>query len=257
MRLHRFYVGESIGERTEVVVDSVELLNQIQHVFRLGKGDSVIIFDGSGFDYECEIVSSDKKSLILKVKRSEASRFMPMRDIGLYQAIVKKDNFEWIVEKATELGVTNIIPVIAERSEKKALNEDRLNKIAIEASEQSGRGNVPKIFPIVELEDIVKGVASGSCLGDNSPMKKIVFHTEGDVLHGSDSDTGTCSGKTTKDLAGSDLQKRVAVFIGPEGGWSDKEMELFHKNGFEVRCLGKQVLRSETAVIAALSTLVF
>jgi 16S rRNA (uracil1498-N3)-methyltransferase len=120
MRLHRFYISEKIGVKTEITVNSVELVNQIQRVFRLKKGDMVITFDGSGLDFECEIVGLEKEAVALKVIKSEPSRFVPKREVYLYQALVKKDNFEWIVEKATELGVTHIIPVMAERSEKKS-----------------------------------------------------------------------------------------------------------------------------------------
>lgn len=84
------------------------------------------------------------------------SRTVPTakKDVWLCMAIVKKDNFEWIVEKGTEIGVNHFVPVVAERSEKKDLNMERLIKIAREASEQSGRGTVPEIHPVMTLEDI-------------------------------------------------------------------------------------------------------
>lgn len=235
MRLHRFYISEKIGTKTEITVNSVELVNQIQRVFRLKKGDRVITFDGSGFDFECEIIGLEKETIILKVIKSEPSRFVPKKEVYLYQALVKKDNFEWIVEKATELGVTHVVPVMAERSEKKSLNEERLKKIAIEASEQSSRSDIPTIGNIVKLEDAILAMS------DIANAKRLVFHTEGSIL------------------AMSDIAKTgpIAVFIGPEGGWSEKEIELFHKNNMDIICLGNQVLRSETAVIAALSQVVF
>jgi 16S rRNA (uracil1498-N3)-methyltransferase len=147
---------------------------------------------------------------------------------------VKKDTFEWITEKATELGVTDVVPVIAERSEKKNLNEERLKKISVEASEQSGRGDVPIVHPIISLEEAMEKVKQDG-------MQTVVFHLEGDTFH----------------TAFFDKNNDLAVFIGPEGGWSEREVEMFHTNGFAVRSLGDQVLRSETAVIAALSQVVF
>ncbi len=250
-------VGDKIGAQKEFSIDSSELVNQIHRVFRLEDGDSVILFDGSGYDYECKILAGDSKSerakdskktidnkdrITFQVISSVRSRFMPMRDIYLCAAITKKDTFEWIVEKATELGVNHIVPVLAERSEKKSLNNKRLYKIAIEASEQSGRGNVPAILPITTLEDVVGLVKSL----DNT--KAIVLHTEGDLL-----DRG---GITLSDGISGEIQP-IYVFIGPEGGWSLVEMNLFHDSEIPIKCLGNQVLRAETAVVAALSMVVF
>ena len=189
---------------------------------------------------------------------------MPTRDIYLCASIVKKDNFEWIVEKATELGVTHIIPVISERSEKKSLNEERLKKIALEASEQSGRGSVPTIHGIISLNELIVDRASlgnsaahsdteskeiepdGHSSGHLIPVntKSIAFHTEG-VSWRSD----------LQKFGRSDLP--IAVFIGPEGGWSPDEISLFHENKIPVICLGSQVLRAETAVVVILSQVVF
>lgn len=235
MRLHRFYVTESIGSTKEISIHSDELANQLSRVFRLKTGDRVVLFDGSGADFECTITDfgkSDQKVVTFSVEKKSESRSMPVRDIYLYAAIVKKDTFEWIVEKATELGVTNIIPVMAERSEKKNLNEERLKKIAIEASEQSGRGTVPEIAPIVDLSKALELVAA-------SHVPALAFNLEGESLS---KQTSTGS---------------VALFIGPEGGWSPEELEMFHAHKIPVVSLGAQVLRAETAVVAALSLTVF
>lgn len=234
MRLHRFYVSEPVGTNTEFSVHSIDLAHQVKNVFRLKKGDSVIVFDGSGSDYECSLVENDGKSVTLRVVSAARSRYMPARKVFLYAALVKKDNFEFIVEKATELGVTDIVPVLAERSEKKGLNEGRLRKILVEASEQSGRGDVPEVHPIADLQGALSRVAEGA--------QVIAFHTEGEAFTGEDLDG---------------VEVPAAVFIGPEGGWSPDEIDLFHKNDVAVRCLGSQVLRAETAVVAALSMVVF
>ncbi|MEK7641810.1 MAG: RsmE family RNA methyltransferase [Patescibacteria group bacterium] len=230
MRLHRFYIGEKVGPQTEIVVHSTELVNQVRKVFRLKTDDSIIVFDGSGSDYECRIADFSKDSLTLDIQNASRSRCMPSRTVYLYAALVKKDTFEWITEKATELGVTHIVPVMAERSEKKNLNEARLKKIAVEASEQSGRGDVPTILPLISCEEAIAKIGQ-------SDGHTIAFHTEGHALE---------SSTIRKD-------EDVALFIGPEGGWSPHELDLFHKNEIPVVCLGTQVLRAETAVIAALS----
>ncbi len=247
MRLHRFYIAEKIGSQKELVIDSPELVNQISRVFRLGAGDKVIVFDGSGNDFECVIVheaSLDKPrdksprgggQLQLAVGAVRPSRYVPTKKVVLYQAVVKKDNFEWIVEKATELGVTDIVPVITERSEKKDLNMERLNKIAVEASEQCGRGDVPVVHSA--RRGIAEVFADSDSKYGSKSINGIAFHIDG----------------VARPRLAEELGQPLALFIGPEGGWSPAELELFHKYNLPVYSLGKQVLRAETATIVALS----
>lgn len=247
MRLHRFYIKEKINSQKEITVHSAGLNNQIFRVFRLKTGDKVILFDGSGFDYECSISrleKNDQELVTFKVEGNVPSRFMPIREVALCTAIVKKDTFEWIVEKATELGVTKIIPIVADRSEKKNLNEERLKKIAIEASEQSGRGTVPIIHPIITLEESVAWIGEQNRKNDTeskSILKAIAFHLEGQSFSKSKAEIGI------------DTDNPLEIFIGPEGGWSPKEIEMFHSHNIPVVSLGNQILRAETAVVAALS----
>lgn len=259
MRIHRFYISEIIGDKTTITVESAELANQIRNVFRLKAGDSVVLFDGSGFDYECTILGlgqNDEDYVTFSIEKNAPSRFMPDRDgreITLCAAVVKKDTFEWIVEKATELGVSKIIPIMAERSEKKNLNEVRLKKIAIEASEQSGRGNVPMIHSIITLGECQKWITERK-------IPAIVFHTEGPLFGSSVLLDGLQEGRGEDSTIVSTFPKESAsnndalgIFIGPEGGWSNAEIELFHANNMPIFSLGPQVLRAETAVVSALS----
>lgn len=243
MRLHRFYVEEPIGIKTEVVVRSASLAHQIKNVFRLRKGDLVVLFDGSGSDYQCELLESDGKSVTLRVVSAGRSRYMPSRRVYLYAALVKKDNFETIAEKATELGVTDIVPLLAEHSEKKSVNEARLRRIILEAAEQSGRGDVPVVHPVTDLKESMFyfGKARTPKVKQIDPEYAVAFHIEGELFE---------QKKFSND-------EDIAIFIGPEGGWSPDEIDMFHKNDIEVRSLGAQVLRAETAVVAALSQVVF
>lgn len=247
MRLHRFYTTEELAPGKQITINSAELVNQVRRVFRLRTGDSLILFNGTGFDYVVHIANynySDKidinNSIIVDVDPATParSRFMPARKIYLYAAVVKKDTFEWIVEKATELGVTDIIPVMAERSEKKNLNDDRLRKISVEASEQSGRGDVPSIHPIIALDEALEHAKKEI----SKEVKIVAFHTEGELFH--------TDGIQSKDAP-------IAVFIGSEGGWTEREVSMFYAQNIPVRSLGSQVLRAETAVVAALSQVVF
>ncbi len=234
MRLHRFFVGEKgakqIGEQKRLDIFDADLIHQWKKVFRLGTGDNVILFDGSGREYTCKIEMLSKESAQISVGES---RTVPTakKDVWLCMAIVKKDNFEWIVEKGTEIGVNHFVPVVAERSEKKDLNMERLIKIAREASEQSGRGTVPKIHPVMTLEDIFSN-SNDSFF--KFPAHKIAFDPEGIAM----------ISKDTSDT------EPVAIFIGPEGGWSEKEIEFFKKQEVDLKTMGNQILRAETAAVA-------
>lgn len=233
MRLHRFFIEETVGSRTELVLKSPAVAHQAKRVFRLRTGDSLVVFDGSGSDYECRIAGLTDETLTLDVVSASRSRFMAPRTLYLCAAVVKKDTFEWIAEKATELGVTDIVPIMADRSEKKALNHERLLKITREAAEQSGRGQVPTVHAISSLRENVDKF-------QDAAISMIAFHTD-----------------AQKKPIQTSSNEPLAVFIGPEGGWSVDEIALFHRLGVPVVSLGDQVLRAETAVIAALSKIVF
>ena len=227
MRLHRFYIEEKINLDEELNLSDKDLINQIRNVFRMQKGDSVILFDGEGFDYVSEILVLEKTKMVLMPKEKKES-VIPKKEITLFQALIKKDNFEMIAEKCTEIGVTNFVPVLCERSEKKNLNIERVQKILKEASEQSGRGDVPKIFSILELYDLPFG-------------EMPIFVADFD-------------GENVKEI---NFPNKCGILIGPEGGFSDEERNFIkdlasQKVGdVKVFSLGDTVLRAETAAIVA------
>lgn len=225
MRLHRFYISKNIGDSLDFSIDSYELSNQLRKVFRYKTGDSVILFDNSGFEYVANIADFEKDIVKFEIIEKTDKRDLIGKNTILFSSLVKKDTFEWIAEKATELGISEIYPVVSERSEKKNINEERLNKIVIEASEQCGRVTIPKINKIVSLSEVIDFVK-------NNNIKAVAYHTE-----------------TTRTDSSSLFD---AVFIGPEGGYTEKEIKLFEESNISVCSLGKLTLRSETAVIVAL-----
>ena len=230
MRLHRFYLKNLITGDTFDITDR-DLIHQWRSVFRYNVGSQVILFDGSGTEYLCMISSLRNLGATVEVIQKKKMEKNARKNLWLCLSIIKKDNFELVVEKATELGVTNIVPVLSERSEKKNLNMERLQKIAIESSEQSGRGDIPIIHEVVELSDLIKN--------DKLPKEKIVLHPEGEYI-------GEFLEKNPRELA---------IFIGPEGGWSDREMKEFSEHNILAISLGSQILRAETAAIAVSSLL--
>ena len=119
MRLHRFYVLQPLGE--EVVIDDVSLINQWTKVFRYQEGNFVVLFNGDGYDYHYSLTSVTKKTCVL-TRTKQTPSYIPKQKITLCLPVIKKDNFELAVQKATELGVTKIIPILSEHSEKKNLS---------------------------------------------------------------------------------------------------------------------------------------
>ncbi|OHA79265.1 MAG: hypothetical protein A2747_02375 [Candidatus Yonathbacteria bacterium RIFCSPHIGHO2_01_FULL_44_41] len=228
MRLHRFFVKEKIPKAGEFVVTNETLLNQWRNVLRMEEGDKAILFDGDGYESLCEVVSLTgkiaKKNALLKVLETKRG-LVPARDVTLYVALIKKDNFEFVLEKATELGVSHIVPVQANRSEKKDVNYERAQKILREASEQSGRATVPTINEIIFVEKI--------------PNDVIVFDPRGEI--------------SAREFFAKNTTTPISVCIGPEGGFTDTEIDLFHAHNITVVTTGAQILRAETAAIVALA----
>lgn len=223
MRLHRFYTTEGLQKGASITLSHAGLVHQLRSVFRFQSGDSVILFNGDGYDYVSEIVSIGKSEVVLHVTRQGENTWKPITKLTLAVSMIKKDNFEWIVQKATELGVSGIIPLIAERSEKKGWNKERAEKILIEACEQSGRSDVPALGEFTTLSEFL----------DGEKRKVVVFHTDGETFE-------------PKEKTG----ESIVALIGPEGGWSEKEIALFHNIGCSIVKLPTPILRAETAAIA-------
>jgi 16S rRNA (uracil1498-N3)-methyltransferase len=224
MRLHRFYINQKIGK--EIRIEDRELLHQWQKVFRLKASDRVIVFNGGNSEYEGYFKILAKNEAVIVIDKEREVKNLNKIELHIFQSIIKKDNFEFVVEKCTEIGVTAFHPIISERSEKKDLNIERLNKIAKEAAEQSGKTKLPAIFTPESLVKTIKAF-------------------DGELF--------------ALDFDGADFSKtfltikegKVGILIGPEGGWSDNEKMVFEEMGINSFSLGLQILRAETAAIAA------
>ncbi len=223
MKIHRFIGDFDLSGKTIEIADS-KIIKQIRDVLRLEIGEKITLSDGRGKValINLDFISSDKVTGAienLEVAKPE------QRKVHLYLAILKKENFELAVQKAVEVGVYSITPVITERTIKTGLNLERLNKIIREACEQSGRSIVPTLSPIL---DFSPALAFGS-----ASEEKIIFHLVEEKYQ-----------KNTK-------AKSASIFIGPEGGFTDKEISLAKEAGYTVASLGTNTLRGETAAIVA------
>ncbi|MEK7069974.1 MAG: RsmE family RNA methyltransferase, partial [Patescibacteria group bacterium] len=155
MRLNRF-LGKFDLSKKELSINDKDFINQAKNVLRLGVGDKIILCDGESNEAITEIINLNKESAELKISETYKNQNEPEKYIALYCPILKKENFEWAVQKAVEIGVKEITPIITARTVKLGLNYERLNKIIKEAVEQSGRGVLPKLNEAIIFDEALK-----------------------------------------------------------------------------------------------------
>ena len=222
----------------EIILDG-EQARHIAKSLRMKKGDMLIVNDSAGNDFGCQIEEITKETVVLKVCYRQASDSEPTCRVKIYQANPKGSKLEDIIQKCVELGVFEITPVLTKRcvsrpDEKSAKKKtERYNKIALEAAQQSGRGIVPKVNELISLSQAVK---------EDESEVKIVFYEGG--------------GEPIRKLVDENA-KSVSIYIGPEGGFEQDEVDLICSNGAKAATLGKRILRTQTAPVAALSAIMF
>lgn len=238
MRVTRVFVDATLAGGVTVPLPE-SAAGHLLRVLRLGVGDACVLFNGDGFDYPARIISAGKRDASVELGEPHApGNESPLR-IVLLQAVARGEKMDWIVQKATELGVDGIVPVLSERSEVK-LDGQRADKriahwrsVAAAACEQSGRARLPSIEPPQSLPDALRALPQSDCWLVLQP----------------DADASALSELT---LA---ADARVTVAIGPEGGWSARDLQVLGEAGFDGLRLGPRVLRTETAGIAVIAAL--
>lgn len=241
--MYRFFVSpEAILEnKVQITGDDV---NHIKNVLRMGPGEQVVVSCGRGMDYYCVICEVKEQMVLLDIQEERpAVTELPVR-ITLFQALPKKDKMEFVIQKAIELGAAEIVPVQTRRcivkldAKKEAKKLQRWKTIAESAAKQSGRALVPEIHSVMTFREA--------------------------LTYGEKMETVMIPYELCEDMAGSVavMQKAAAgemigIFIGPEGGFERSEVEEAMAAGAVPISLGKRILRTETAGLAALSVLMF
>ena len=221
-----FYVPEVIG--TEVFFDETESKHAVR-VLRLSNGTQVQIIDGKGGLYVAEITDANPKKCRLSIL--ESTQEFGKKDFRLHIAIAPTksiDRFEWFLEKATEIGIDEITPLLTEHSERKNIKPERLEKILVSAMKQSLKAYLPKLNGITRFSEFVANAKTENryiahCYDNEKPHLKNILEKGKDLL----------------------------VLIGPEGDFSIEEVETVKENGFQEISLGAARLRTETAGIVA------
>ena len=226
----RLYTTQTLEEKSELLLDSNQS-HYLAHVMRCKVGDYVSLFNGSDGQWQGEITSIAKKSVaILPIKQTRPQTSSP--DLWLVFAPLKNKT-ELVVEKAVELGVSKIIPIVTRHSVVRSVNMEKLTIHAIEAAEQCERLDIPALETHKDLSYL---------LGSWEKDRTLLF---GDESGG---------GESLTKVLGNMKQQKLAVLIGPEGGFAADEFEMLRASGFGKGFgMGGRILRADTAAVAALA----
>ncbi|HVV95946.1 MAG TPA: 16S rRNA (uracil(1498)-N(3))-methyltransferase [Rhodanobacteraceae bacterium] len=237
MRIPRIYVPQPLrpGREVELPIQAGE---HLARVLRLDRGHPLRLFDGSGDEYEAELASLAKRSVTARVLESADTedRESPLR-ITLAQGIARGEKMDWILQKATELGVARIVPIVTDRTEVK-LDAERAERrvahweaVVASACEQSGRRRLPEVAEPAKLSDWAASL-------DDETGLRLALDPAGD--------------RALRDLPAS---ASATLVVGPEGGLSDHDLATLKAAGFHGLRLGPRILRTETAGLAALAAM--
>lgn len=254
MQRRRFYTAPNAVSDSVIYLSSDES-HHLARVLRLRSGDEAFAFDGCGREYRCRVASVDARGARLEIVEALADRVESPVALTLAQALAKGEKFDFIVQKATELGVRTIAPLITEQADVKLSDEraekraERWRRIALEALKQSGGRQLVDIQQPAALADFIASITSneraaaepGLTARENiAPPALLVFSERG--------------GRSISEaLSEVNYTESVVALIGPEGGWSDREMALLESRGATFVTLGPRILRTETAALVAVS----
>jgi 16S rRNA (uracil1498-N3)-methyltransferase len=228
--VQRFYLGPELFNGNYILVSDKKFINQLLKVLRAKEGDRFSVFDNSGLEYAVQLITLGKneaKFLIIDRKRGICE---PHNKLTLYPSLLKSDKFEWMLQKATELGVEKIVPVVSKRCTVNDLSAQKMKtylEIIKEATEQCGGCVMTKLESAVSFNDAVQSV---STLGG---AKLIAWEEEMEA---------SINSKLVS-------VEEAHIFIGPEGGYEKEEIQFALKYGIKPVTLGKRILRAETASV--------
>jgi 16S rRNA (uracil1498-N3)-methyltransferase len=246
MTRRRFFAPpEQFAPDGSTVTLGADEARHLRDVLRLNRGDEVFVFDGDGREFRCVVEESGRsKAMLSVVSEVEAARSESSLRLTLAVALLKGEKFDLVVQKATELGATRIVPVITKYADVRLRDEAdstrrvaRWQRIALEACKQSGRARVPDIDEPAACASFIESVPS------NVGEWRVMFAERG----------GVGLVETIKNLQSK--PNAVTALIGSEGGWTDEEIQLAQDAGWSVVTLGGRTLRAETAAIAVAALL--
>ncbi len=238
MKLKRYYVETELKENKRFVIDGDEY-HHLKDVMRSKVGDKIIVFNGSGEDAICTIEKLDKKNGEATINEIRKNSSEPKINVTLYQAVCKGEKLSLITQKITELGAANMVVFYSKFTDikDKTSKLDKLEKVSIAASKQCGRSSIIKPEGVVDFEKMVS-------LAKKHEKVFVLYENEDNNLF-------------FDELQKNAKFKNFGVIIGAEGGFSAEEIDFMKKNNFEIVSLGNRILRTETAAIVSVATLMF
>ncbi len=225
-----FFYTSNYRNQTELILDE-DTARHVVQVLRMQPGEKLNLTDGKGALLTCSITTAGKKYCEVEII-SVSAQSLPANNVTIAISILKNTGrFEWFLEKATEIGVSQIIPLLCERTEKEKFRHDRMNTICISAMLQSQQCWLPVLHEPVKLDSIIKQTGSG--------IKLVAHCDEGNKIR----------------LTKRPVNEPVIILIGPEGDFTQEEIDLALSNGFQPVSLGENRLRTETAGVVAATLL--
>lgn len=237
--MHHFFIPpQHLTDRQAILTG--EQARQVAQVLRLRPGERLVVLDNTGWEYEVQLTAVSRDQVMGKVVDRRTAVGEPAVHLTLYMALLKREKFEWVLQKGTEVGVSCYVPVITQRTlaqntEIKPGKQDRWQKILTEAAEQCRRGRIPTLAAPMKLADALAqhGAAMALIPWENATAVGL---------------------KST--LSGT-IPTSIALFIGPEGGFAPEEIELAQQHHVQPVTLGKRILRAETAALVAASLMIY
>ena len=241
--MHLFYVEEeNINRESSLVTITGEDVNHIKNVLRLKQNEKITVCNGQGTDFLCIIEQVKDKEVEVKILEEYSSTGELGTKIYLFQGLPKKDKMELVIQKATELGAAYIVPVMNKRSvvkledsKKEEKKLTRWNQIAVSGAKQCKRGVIPEVLPVMKYEKALEFAT------DKCDMIIVPYENERGVEY------------TKEVLASIKGKGSVGIFIGPEGGFEEEEIDMAKVKAAHIVSLGNRILRTETAALAAMT----
>lgn len=238
----RFFVNPEQIQENNIVIYGDDV-KHISKVLRLKTGDKITICNRQGTDYECIIKTISKENIHAEILSAHLSETEPSVKITLFQALTKSDKMDLIIQKAVETGIYKIVPVVTERTVVKIEDEKkqfakltRWQKISESAAKQSQRGIIPEVCSILTLQEAFNA-------SDTMDLKVIAYEKEAQ--------------NRLRNILTGFKGKTVGIFIGPEGGFEENEIDLAKQSGIIPITLGKRILRTETAGLFLVSIMMY
>ncbi|MBI4672290.1 MAG: 16S rRNA (uracil(1498)-N(3))-methyltransferase [Chloroflexi bacterium] len=237
--LHRFFVTpDSI--RDGVVQFTNAQAHQIRDVLRMRPTQEIFVLDNAGNEYRVRLSQFTRESVRGEILEKRRARGEPQTKIILYQALLKADKFEWVLQKGTEIGIAGFVPLTTARAIASNVGKQkfaRWTQIVTEAAEQAGRGKIP---PLGTLQPLAQAFEAAQKLGG---ALFVPWENE--------------SAQDLKRALDDSNAETIHLFIGPEGGFTNQEIEMAHAYGAQSITLGPRILRAETAGLVAASAILF